>query len=39
MGVPLLGQGFHTFRRSTATIAYDANLCFTYGYQDAWFEQ
>ena len=29
MGVPLLGHGFHTFRRSTATIAYDANTSLT----------
>ena len=29
MGVPLLGHGFHTFRRSTATIAYDANASLT----------
>ena len=25
MGIPLEAHGFHTFRRSAATIAYDAN--------------
>ena len=26
MDLPLLGYGFHTFRRSGATIAYDADI-------------
>ena len=29
MGVPLLGHGFHTFIRSAATIAFDANASLT----------
>ena len=29
MGLPLEGHGFHTFRRSAATIAYDANASLT----------
>ena len=29
MGLPLEGHGFHTFRRSTGTIAYDANASLT----------
>ena len=26
LGIPLLGHGFHTFRRSGATLAYDNNI-------------
>ena len=29
MGLPLVGHGFHTFRRSGATLAYDANISLT----------
>ena len=29
MGIPSEGHGFHTFRRSAATIAYDANASLT----------
>ena len=29
MGLPLEGHGFHTFRRSGATLAYDANISLT----------
>ena len=29
MGIPLEGHGFHTFRRSAATTAYDANASLT----------
>ena len=29
MGIPLQAHGFHTFRRSAATITYDANASLT----------